>query len=75
MTGDCHVPFRGSPGVRFPWATRLRVQPHHQIGELLVVQSCHSLVAQQLFQLSSRCLADSERRQEELLHLKRDTHL
>jgi hypothetical protein len=24
MTGDCHVPFRGSPGVRFPWATRLR---------------------------------------------------
>jgi RNA-directed DNA polymerase len=26
MTGDCHVPFRGSPGVRFPWATRLRVR-------------------------------------------------
>jgi len=25
MTGDCHVPFRGSPGVRFPWATRLRL--------------------------------------------------
>ena len=23
MTGDCHVPFRGSPGVRFPRATRL----------------------------------------------------
>jgi hypothetical protein len=23
MTGDCHVPFRGSPGVKFPWATRL----------------------------------------------------
>ena len=22
MTGDCHVPFRGSPGVRFPRATR-----------------------------------------------------
>ena len=26
MTGDCHVPFRGSPGVRFPWATRLCVR-------------------------------------------------
>src|SRR2546421_252285 len=23
MTGDCHVRFRGSPGVRFPRATRL----------------------------------------------------
>jgi hypothetical protein len=23
MTGDCHVPFRGSLGVRFPRATRL----------------------------------------------------
>jgi hypothetical protein len=22
MTGDCHVPFCGSPGVRFPRATR-----------------------------------------------------
>lgn len=22
MTGDCHVPFCGSPGVRSPWATR-----------------------------------------------------
>ena len=23
MTGDCHVPFCGGLGVRFPWATRL----------------------------------------------------
>lgn len=22
MTGDCHAPFRGGPGVRFPRATR-----------------------------------------------------
>src|SRR5690349_21148296 len=22
VTGDCHAPFRGSPGVRFPRATR-----------------------------------------------------
>ena len=26
VTGDCHAPFRGSPGVRFPRATRLRVR-------------------------------------------------
>ena len=26
MTGDCHVPFRGSPGVRFPRATRISPQ-------------------------------------------------
>ena len=25
MTGDCHVPFCGGLGVRFPWATRLVV--------------------------------------------------
>ena len=24
MTGDCHVRFCGSPGVRFPRATQLR---------------------------------------------------
>jgi len=26
MTGDCHVPFRGSLGVKLPGATRLRVR-------------------------------------------------
>ena len=26
MTGDCHVPFRGSLGVKFPGATRLCVR-------------------------------------------------
>src|SRR5674476_1404903 len=26
VTGDCHAPFRGSPGVKFPGATRLRVR-------------------------------------------------
>src|SRR6266545_3051367 len=26
MTGDCHVPFRGSLGVRFPGATRLIIR-------------------------------------------------
>ena len=25
MTGDCHVPFCGSPGVQFPGATRRTV--------------------------------------------------
>jgi len=28
MTGDCHVPFCGSPGVRFPRATRLNAWRH-----------------------------------------------
>jgi len=32
MTGDCHVRFRGSPGVRFPRATRL--------DEVVVVDCC-----------------------------------
>ena len=32
MTGDCHVPFRGSLGVRFPGATRLRPGP---VGRLV----------------------------------------
>ena len=32
MTGDCHVPFRGSLGVKFPGATRLRVGP---VGRLV----------------------------------------
>src|SRR6266568_3911830 len=27
MTGDGHVPFRGSLGVKFPGATRLRLRP------------------------------------------------
>src|ERR1035437_5428321 len=25
VTGDCHAPFRGSPGVKFPGATRLSI--------------------------------------------------
>ena len=34
VTGDCHAPFRGSPGVRFPRATRLRVyREAHVDGE------------------------------------------
>jgi len=31
MTGDCHVPFCGSPGVRFPRATR-RLRQHERCG-------------------------------------------
>src|SRR5665811_1990322 len=31
VTGDCHAPFRGSPGVKFPGATR-RSPPH--VGSL-----------------------------------------
>jgi hypothetical protein len=46
----------------------------HQIGELLISQSCHSLVPQQLLPDSFRCLPDNETRRQELLHFKHDTH-
>ena len=49
------------------------VYPGHQIGELLIVQSCHSLVPQQLLPASFRCLPDNETERQELLHFKRDT--
>jgi hypothetical protein len=42
MTGDCHVPFRGSLGVKLPGATRLRIRyvdgsgvPEHFVRALL----------------------------------------
>jgi hypothetical protein len=40
MTGDCHVPFRGSPGVKFPRATRrdqVRVVPAWRVDEGVMV--------------------------------------
>jgi hypothetical protein len=32
VTGDCYARICGSPGVRFPWATRLAVPPVQRSG-------------------------------------------
>ena len=38
MTGDCHVPFCGSPGVKFPRATRLnKYRDEHPASEELSI--------------------------------------
>src|ERR1019366_354255 len=35
VTGDCHAPFRGSPGVRFPRATRLKMLFALTVGDVV----------------------------------------
>jgi len=42
VTGDCHAPFRGSPGVRVPRATRLKFR--YRLGyEALCREVSHSI--------------------------------
>src|SRR3954465_12318431 len=55
ITHQLRNPGRPEQSQRERWTcgdelvTAQLVQPRHQIGELLIVQPCHSLVAQQLF--------------------------
>ena len=60
MTGDCHAGICGSPGVKFPWATRQRTLPSASTASSLH-QREHAPALQRhwerLFSLLDRTLA------------------